>query len=143
MTITSEITIDKPVQAVWDFTDNEHNLGKWLQGFQRWELVSGERGKPGQVANQHYEERGRQFILQETILEMNPPHHSKLALYHKTMESVIDMRFDDVDGKTKASLVCDIQLKGIWKILGPLSKKTFQKRQDDDFARLKAAVESE
>lgn len=25
MTITSEIRIDKPIQAVWDFTDNEHN----------------------------------------------------------------------------------------------------------------------
>ena len=25
MTITSEITIDKPIQAVWDFTDNEPN----------------------------------------------------------------------------------------------------------------------
>lgn len=139
----SETTIQRPVQDVWDFTDNPDNLEKWLRGFKRWELISGEPGKVGQVAHQHYEERGRNFFLKETILEMNPPYSSKLALSHKTMDSVVDMVFEEVSpGTTRVRCTCDIHFNGFWKLMGPLGRKQFQSRQDEDVERLKTAIES-
>lgn len=143
MTITTNIMIDKPLKYVWDFADDEKNCEKWLSGFQRWELISGEKGKVGQVADQYYTEKGREFTLRETLLAHTPMSHVQIGLYHKTMSSVIDMNFKPFsEHQTALECKCDIDLKGIWRIMGPLMKKSFQKRQDGDFERLKSVCEA-
>lgn len=143
MKIESQVDVAKPIQEVWEWTDDPDNLKQWQKGFQRYELISGDMGEVGMVAHQHYKEGKREFYLRETLLEKDAPHHAQLELHHKTMTSIIDMNFVETgEQSTRVSCICDIELKGIWKIIGPLMRKAFQKRQDEGFEMMKTAVEA-
>lgn len=143
MKIESRIQVERPLQEVWEWTDDPDNLAKWQKGFERYELISGELGEVGMVAHQHYKEGKREFYLRETLLEKQAPNHARLELHHKTMTSIIDMDLIATnENSTEVSCLCAIELRGIWKILGPLMRKTFQKRQDEGFEMMKEAVEA-
>ena len=47
MNFQSEIIINKPVREVFKYTLDIKNLSRWVDGFQKYKVVSGKARKPG------------------------------------------------------------------------------------------------
>lgn len=43
----AKITVDKPLEETWEFTQDETHYHKWLEGYQSMELIEGEHNQVG------------------------------------------------------------------------------------------------
>ena len=142
MTIRTNVEIDRPVKEVWDFVDNPSNLGLWLSGFKAFEPISGTPGQIGAVSRHVYEDRGRRIEMTEVITERTPLKKFSSTLTHKDVRSSISMTFTDLGSQTGLACTAVMDFTSLlFKLLSPLMKRSFQKRQDGDLNRLKAFVE--
>lgn len=140
------ITIDKPVKAVWEYIDNPDNMPLWLDNFVRYEHVSGERGQPGSKGRQYYNERGREFVMDEEMLERTDHKHIKLKLTSKPMDIIIENSFKST-GKNSTELVAIAEftrvsafMKLMMALFMPLKKA--QATHDAQMAKLKDLIEN-
>ena len=98
--VEATVTINKPAQEVWDYMDNPDNMPLWLDGFVKYEHKSGPKGKVGSKGLQYYEENGREFIMEEEIVEVDEPKFIKLSVTSKPMDMIIENTFTSVDENT-------------------------------------------
>lgn len=94
------VTVNKPVKEVWDYMDNPDNLPKWIDNFVRYEHVSGERGAEGSKGLHYYLENGREFTMEETVVERRDYEFIKLAMTSKPMDMEVENYFKAVDENT-------------------------------------------
>ena len=145
MKISTTIIINKPVQQVWEYFDNPDNMVNWLTGFKKWEHLTGEKGEIGAKAKQYYDNRGREIVMIEEITEKEPYKRFAGTLTHHSMDGVIEANFTDLgDGTTQLESINDTKFKMFaLQVLSPFLKKSFQKRQDSDLAKLKELIEAQ
>lgn len=142
MKITSKLTINKPVKVVWNFFDNPDNMKLWLTGFQKFEPISGTPGEVGAKSKHTYLDRGRTIELIEEITKKVPLKEFHGMLTHASMTSAIQNTFDSQGTATSITCEADIQFKSLpFKLLSPLMKGMFQKRQDNDLNTFKTLIE--
>ncbi len=72
VTHTSRVTIEKPANEVWQKFMNPDNTGKWLEGFERFEPVSGTPESKGSKQKIFLTINGREESAVETIIEIEP-----------------------------------------------------------------------
>lgn len=144
MKIISRVAIDTPVKKVWDFFDNPDNMHLWLTGFKRFEPLSGKQGEVGATAKHVYEDRGRTIEMIEEITRKDMYRRFHGTLKHSSMTSLIETEFIDVNGtRTEMIATVDVTFHSfLFKLMSPLMKGAFQKRQDGDFVKFKSCVES-
>jgi len=143
MKLTSSIQINRPVQEVWDFINDSKKMSEWQQGYTSTERLEGEPATKGARARHTYTERGRPFVMTETVLDSRPPYAIDIVLDHPTMDYHIATRLrEDTHGATRVQMDSEVKMKAFsFKVLKPLLKKPFQKRQDKDLERLKEIME--
>jgi uncharacterized protein YndB with AHSA1/START domain len=144
MKITTTLIIIKPVVMVWNFFDNPNNLDKWLTGFKRFEPVSGMQGHVGTKSRHVYDQKGKEFILEEEITARQKYHHLAAKLDHITMTATIHTVFTDLhDGHTQMDITNDMTfLTFPYKLMIPFISGSIRKRQQGDYQKLKAAIEA-
>lgn len=145
MRITTNIIIKKPATEVWTYFNDSENMANWLTGFIRVKHMSGEKGEIGAVSKHYYDNKGREVVMVEKITEMEEYKHLASVLIHHSMDVLMEINFTDLgDGTTQLKSTNDIQFKMFaLKVLAPFLKKSFQKRQDGDMAKLKELIEAE
>lgn len=138
------IRIDKPLATVWEFLINPDNLRLWSQGFETWELLSGEPGTVGARYKITYRENGKDTVFTDELLELAEHQSVRASKRHETMYITLFNRFIDHEGSS-TEIVSDVEvqfLTALFKTLGPGLKGEFVKRQNNDFATLKQVLES-
>ena len=143
MKLTSSIRINKPVQEVWDYINDTDTMKDWQQGYTSTEQLEGEPATKGARAKHTYMERGKPFEMTETVLDSRPPYAIDIILEHPAMDYSIATRLrEDVEGSTRVQMDSEVKMKAFsFKVLKPLLKKPFQKRQDKDLENLKKVME--
>ncbi len=140
---TSELLIDRPVEAVWKAFDNPENLRAWQPTLVSFTPVSGTPGQPGAVSRLTYHEGKREVVLIETITARDYPERFSGAYDSGMGISRITNRFAPHGGHgTRWEVECEFGFTGIWRLLGPLLGGMIRKRTVADLARFKDAVES-
>jgi carbon monoxide dehydrogenase subunit G len=144
MKISSGTTINQPLAKVWDFINDPQYMKDWQQGYSGTERISGQPLEKGAVAKHTYLERGKPFVMTETIVESNPPNEIDIILEHPTMAFALKTRLqEEGPNATRVSMENEIRFKAFsFKVLKPLLRGPFQKRQDEDLKRLKALLEN-
>ena len=145
MKTVSTFIVHKPVIVAWNFFDNPENMGLWLKGFKRFELVSGTQGHIGSKSRHIYEQGGKEFVLQEEITARQKYHHFAATLTHKTMVALVDTTFTDLhDGRTELHFTNDISFHTfLYRLISPFIHGSILKREEGDYLRLKTAIEAE
>ncbi len=143
MKLSSSIRIDRPVQEVWDYINDPETMSEWQQGYTSTEPLEGQPATKGARAKHTYTERGKPFVMTETVIDSRPPYAIDIVLEHPTMDYQIATRLrEDTDGSTRIQMDSEVKMKAFsFKVLKPLLKKPFQKRQDKDLERLKNVME--
>lgn len=143
MKLRSSIRIDRPVEEVWKFLNNTDHMAEWQQGYTATERLEGEPLSVGARARHTYTERGKPFVMTETVIDSRPPYAIDVRLEHPAMDYFIATRLrEDADGDTRVQMDSEVKMKAFsFKVLKPLLKGPFQKRQDKDLQRLKEVME--
>ncbi len=125
----TEIEINQPIDKVIKFFDNPDNMGKWMEGLQSFEHLSGTPGQPGARSRLKFKMGRREMEMIETIKVRNLPdefsgtYESKGGLNHVTN------RFVKIsDTKTKHITEQEFLFTGFMKIMATLMKGAFKKQ---------------
>ena len=143
-----EVIIDKPIQQVWDYTNNPNNLKLWLNDFVRYEHLTGDSGAPkvGDTSNHTYNQNGKDFTMKEEIIAIEPPHHIKLFMTHNWFDMNIVNDLEEVGpNQTKLIATADTvrtsMLMKVMMIFMPKAK--MQKDHEYQINKLKNLLEAD
>ena len=148
MILSHEVIVNKPLQEVWEYSNNPDNLNKWLNDFLRYEQVSGDPAAPkvGDKSHHTYQQGKSEFTMEETITAYNPPEQIKLFMTSSYFDMEIDNRFEEIEpGRTRLFASADfVRVGWLMKILFFFSsKKKMQADHEKQINRLKGLIEAQ
>ena len=144
MKFTLELPIRKSRAEVWKAFDNVENMKKWQPTLIKFENMSGTPGQPGAVSRLTYAEGKREFFLTEKITDRAEPERFDGMYDNEFADNIIKNTFIATsENETLWKMETEFKFKTlIMKIIGPLMKNNFVKRNEKDMERFKKLVES-
>jgi len=137
------ITINQPVELVWDKLMNPDNLKFWLTGFVSAEHVSGESGKPGAISKLKFKERGKEMEITETVTSIKPNQQYSFTMTSTAFNADTDIRLISFGSRTEMIQTVQFFPKQFFmKLFMPLIKGAMKKRTESELIRFKNFVES-
>jgi len=148
MQLDYEVTINKPIQEVWDYANDRDNLQFWLNDFLRYEHISGDPNAPkvGDQSNMTYSQGKGEFTMLEEITEIDQPNHLKLFMTCKMFDMEIINDFESLgDGQTKLFAGARFVRLGLMMkcIMAVSSKKKMLADHERQINKLKDLIESQ
>lgn len=138
-----ELAINKSRAEVWKAFDNADNMKKWQPSLISFEPVSGIPGQPGAISKLKYSENNREFVLTEKITFRDEPKQFDGVYENEFSDNTIKNTFIE-HGKDQTLWVMETEFlfkTFLMKIMGPLMKKSFVTRTQQDMQRFKEMVE--
>jgi len=141
MKYTCEMMIDAPRARVIELFDNPDNMQKWQPDLVSFEHVSGTPGQPGAKSELVYNMNGRKCEMVETVTERALPDRFCGTYDAKGVHNIIENRFEEIDGKTRWTMVSDFRFSGMMRIIGLVFRGSFPKTTRKMMDNFKAFVE--
>lgn len=147
MKLAHEVIVNKPLKAVWEYSNNPDNLSKWLNDFVRYEQVTGDVTAPkiGDKSRHTYRQGKGEFTMEETIMAYDPPQHIKLFMTSSYFDMEIVNDFEEVEpDKTRLYASADFVRVGLMMkiVFFFSSKKKMQLDHKTQIEKLKALIEA-
>ena len=118
MKYTAEIEINRPINTIVELFDNPANMGKWMEGLQSFELLSGIPGQPGAKSRLKIKMGKRDIIMIETIKKRNLPYELIGTYEAKGVYNTVKNKFVKVsDNKTIYITEQKFQFRNKYRIL--------------------------
>ena len=137
------ISINQPVETVWEKLMNPDNLKFWLTGFISAEHVSGEYGKPGAISKLKFKERGKEMEVTETVTAIKPNQQYSFTMTSTTFNVETDIRLISFGSRTEMIQTVQFFSKQFFmKLFMPLIKGAMKKRMENELIRFKNFVEA-
>lgn len=147
MKLDCEVVINKPIQQVWDYSNDPNNLINWLNDFVRYEHLTGDVNAPksGDTSNVTFDQNGNEFTMLEEIIAYDPPRQVELLMTSKWFDMVIVNKFDEISPtQTKLFANADFVRVGlIMKVMMLFSSKAkMQADHERQINKLKTLIEA-
>lgn len=141
---STTVTIEKPIEHVWDVLMDHELSPQWLKGITKYELVSGEMGAEGSVYMVHFDEDGEEIIMEETALEIVEDQRYKFALSNPIMSSTIEIKLTSIDKNTTELTSSTVATGGhvVWNAVFYLMAGSFKDRDKLTYGYLKTLAET-
>lgn len=141
-TLQRELTIERPITAVWAVFEDPANVQRWQPALQRVELLRGRPGEPGAVSRLTVRERGFPITLVETVLEARPYVYSAVYESPQVINRVVNT-FEPLGTEhTRYRLTAEITLQSGWlRLTTPVLLGIVVGRIEADMQRFKQLVE--
>lgn len=144
MKYTAEIEINKPIDRIIELFDNPANMGKWMEGLQSFEPLSGIPGQQGAKSRLKLKMGKREIVMIETIKKRNLPYELTGTYEAKGVYNIVKNKFVKVsDNKTKYITEQKFQFSGFMILIGLLMPGSFKRQSAEYLAAFKKFVESE
>lgn len=144
MKYKTEIEINKPIQSVISLFDNADNMGKWMEGLQSFEHLSGTAGQVGAKSKLVFQMGKRKVEMIETILTRNLPEEFSGTYELDGIYNIIKNRFVKIsENKTKYITENEFQFKGFMKFIAFLLPGIFKKQSLKHLEAFKKFAESQ
>lgn len=138
----TQIEIDRPVKDVYAVMSNIDKASQWITGLKKVEPLSGTPGQVGFESKYTFEERGKEVVFYEKILEVVPESHFSFHLRSDGIDMETKTVLKAQDGGTIVQMNNKVKANGlIMKLALPLMKGVMKKRQNQDLQQLKQLVE--
>jgi len=144
-TVETRVTIDRSVEQAWTVFAAEDKLTEWITGLEKIEFVDGGADAVGNTYRLYFNEDGRETIVEEKVTAFTPNERMAFTIDHEIMYNETDIRFKSLgDQQCEVVSVSKTGGKGIFmKGLMALGKSSIEERQQADYNKLKALIESE
>ncbi len=133
--IERTITVETPLQSVWDFLTDFTTTEKWDPPTVSTALVSGD-GSVGSVYRNVSKILGRETEIEYTVVELRPREVFRLKGETSSMTMVDTMTFSEEDGRTVVTYSAEFNPEGAAKLLAPLMPLGLKKLGDDAAASM-------
>ena len=129
MRYTVSNTIHQPLEVVVEKFKDTEGAKKWMEGLHTIEPISGTPGEVGAVSKFHFTHKGKEMVIEETILEQNFPRQIKFAYHSQMGYNEVEMVFEAIsENETRQINNSYFEMKGFMKIIGFIFKGMFKKQ---------------
>lgn len=136
-------TISSTPQHVAVKISDPEGVKEWTENLQEIRAVSGEYCDVGSKRDLHYLFRGKEMIIQETILENKLPEQIKFSYDSQMGRNIVELRFEQLsENEVKQTSSTTMELKGAMKLFGFLFKSMFKKQSRKYMEGFKKFAES-
>ena len=143
MKYTCRIEINKPLETVVSLFDNPDYLGKWMNGLQSFEPLSGTPGQPGAKSKLKFKMGNREIEMIETITVRNLPAEFSGTYETKGVVNIVKNYFESLPGnKTSYISEQEFQFTEFMKLIGMLMPGAFKKQSMKHLADFKNFAEN-
>lgn len=142
MDFSQDVLIEKPRDEVAALLSDPDHITHWHRDLVSIERVSGKPGAVGSKAVLNYDNKGRKFRLEETVLEQDLPRKT-VAVYETTgMKHTLTTTLTAEGDATRVRVDNDMHLSGMAKLAAPMLQGTLRKQVDKRVLDLKTWAET-
>jgi uncharacterized membrane protein len=139
--VENSVTINKPVEEVFTYTNDMNNIPKWQNGV---ETVKSSDETP-KVGTQYTEVRqfmGREMETEVEITALEPNQKYAAKALSGPVPYEVTVTFEAVDGGTKMNTSIQAEPGGFFKLAEGMVAKQLKKSIQEDSQRLKSILEN-
>jgi carbon monoxide dehydrogenase subunit G len=135
-------TIKQPVERVFEYVSNPENDPTWVPLSFRHEKISPGPLRVGSITEEDVEFLGRRMRCVWEVWHYEPPSAVTLRTVSGPLPATIHLLLEPLDSGTELTLVADAELRGVYKLMGPLMKWAVQGQFKTQLRTLKNLLES-
>jgi carbon monoxide dehydrogenase subunit G len=141
-TFTVSTFINRPVQAVFDFTKDPANAVQWISGTESAKWASAGPVGVGSVLHQVGRFMGREVVTDAEITQWNEPNIWAQKSSSGPVKFENTNKYESKDGGTLLTQTFQAEVGGFFKMAEGLALKQMQKQVESDGQRLKKLLEA-
>jgi uncharacterized protein YndB with AHSA1/START domain len=141
MEFETEVRIERPVEAVFDYVSDPTTFPSWNSAVQAVRITSGD-GEPRSTYQMERELPGGPAENGLEIVERVPQSEFVIRTTSGPTPFVYRYRFEGNGQATNMHLAATVELSGIAGALGPLAARAVRRGVDSNFADLKRILEA-
>ncbi|MFS4491720.1 SRPBCC family protein [Maribacter sp. 2308TA10-17] len=137
-----EILVDKPLAESWAISQDASKMSQWLEGFQKFEHVSGTPNTVGAVSDVYFITDGQEMTIRETITDIVPNESVSMKFTSDFMDMDYTLAMESVDGKTKISSSTTATGNGmVSKSIMAMMSSALKTQEETNLTSLKKTIE--
>jgi carbon monoxide dehydrogenase subunit G len=140
--ITQSVTIQRPVEEVWDFIGNFENTTRWSRGVLEARQTSDGPLAPGATLQTVVKAFGRRRTADYLVTEYEPGHAFAFEVTSGPMTSRARFSVEPAGAGTRLTASGEAEATGLYRLLAPLLVRILERHSQDDLATLKRVLEA-
>ncbi len=135
-------TIEQPVERVFEYVSTPENDPTWVPVALRHEKISPGPLRVGSITEEDVAFLGRGMRCVWEVWQYEPPSAFTARTVSGPLPATIHLLLESLDSRTELTLVFDAELRGVYKLMGPLMKWVVQRQFKTQLRTLKDLLES-
>jgi carbon monoxide dehydrogenase subunit G len=141
-TITQSVTVDRPVEEVWDFIGDFENTTRWSRGVLEARQTSDGPLGVGSTLQTVVKAFGRRRTADYLVTEYQPNHAFAFEVTSGPMTSRARYSVQPAGAGTRLTASGEAEASGLYKLLAPVLVRTLERHSQDDLANVKRILEA-
>ena len=141
-TITQSVTINRPVEEVWDFIGSFENTTRWSRGVLEARQTSDGSLGVGSTLQTVVKAFGRRRTADYLVTEYEPNHAFAFEVTSGPMTSRARYSVEPAGAGTRLTASGEAQATGLYKLLAPVLVRTLERHSQDDLTNVKRILEA-
>ena len=141
-TITQSVTVNRPVEEVWDFIGSFENTTRWSRGVLEARQTSDGPLGVGSTLQTVVQAFGRRRTADYLVTEYQPDHGFAFKVTSGPMTSRARYSVEPAGAGTRLTASGEAEATGLYKLLAPILVRTLKRHSEDDLANLKRILEA-
>jgi carbon monoxide dehydrogenase subunit G len=142
-TITQSVTVNRPVQEVWDFISTFENTTRWSRGVLEARQTSDGPLRVGSTLETVVKVFGRRRTADYLVTEYEPNHVFAFKVASGPMTSRARYSVQPAGAGTRLTASGEAEATGLYKLLAPVLVRTLKRHSQDDLANLRRILEAD
>lgn len=141
-TIAQSVTVNRPVEEVWDFISNFENTTRWSQGVLEARQTSDGPLGVGSTLQTVVRAFGRRRTADYLVTEYEPNHAFAFTVTSGPMTSRARYSVEPAGAGTRLTASGEARARGLSKLLAPILVRIVKRHSQDDLANAKRILEA-
>ena len=135
-------TIKQPLERVFEYVSTPENDPTWVPASLRHHKISPGPLRVGSITEEDVAFLGRRMRYVWEVCHYEPPSAFTVRTVSAPLPATIHLLLEPLDNATELTLVVDAELRGVYKLMGPLMKWVVQRQFKTQLRTLKNLLES-
>jgi len=140
-TITQSVTVNRPVEEVWDFIGDFENTTRWSRGVLEARRTSEGPLGVGSTLQTVVKAFGRRRTADYLVTEYEPNHAFAFEVTSGPMTSRARFSVEPAGAGTRLTASGEAEARGLYRLLTPIIVPTLKRHSQDDLVNVKRILE--
>jgi len=141
-TITQSVTVNRPVEEVWDFIGSFENTTRWSRGVLEARQTSDGPLGVGSRLQTVVKAFGRRRTADYLVTEYEPNHAFAFEVSSGPMTSRARYSVEPAGAGTRLTASGEAEVTGLYRLLAPVLVRILERHSQDDLTNVKRILEA-